>query len=191
MYVSDLESSQIVQESSFSSSQAPSFKEGRALRFCFIIMKYPIRSGYFWHLINEVRFWSLLYSLQTLRLDSWARLPSLGCFPSNYVLLTKIADPSDGSPAQYKNNGEVPIHFSTISVFYIAQTINAHHHHYAFLTHPRPFCSLCVSRLCSHHPWWRLWRREGRRDYHQDKSWTAHRWRCWGWGLKAVSILND
>ena len=25
--------------------------------------------------------------------------------------------------AQYKNNGEVPIHFSTISMFYIAQTI--------------------------------------------------------------------
>ena len=131
------------------------------------------------NLINQVRFWSLLYFFQIWRLC--ARLPSFGCFPSNYVLLTKIAAPSNGSPAQYKNNGEVPIHFSTISVFYIAQTINTYHH-YAFLTHSRPFYSLRVSRLCSHHPWWRLWRREGRRGYHQDKSWT---------GLRAVSILND
>ena len=195
-----------------SHTQAPSFKEGRTLWFVTSSWSIRLEAGIFeiWHghwktgqlccangskwqlsdwlpwkisnfilwphvdLINQVKFWSLLYSFQTWRLDS-------SILRLSPVKLTNIAGLSNGSPAQYKNNGEVPIHFSTISVFYITQTINTYHH-YAFLTHSRPFYSLRVSCLCSHHPWWQLRRKEGRRGYHQDKSWT---------GLRAVSILND
>ena len=77
----------------------------------------------------------------------------------------------------YKDNGEVPIDFNTISLFYLAQTIvNPYHHHYAFLTHSRLFCSLRVSRPCSHHPCWRR-ELEGRRNYRQD---TFHPQWCSG-----------